>query len=99
MKILQGPTNESPNTRFAIEFDEFERNEYVRRFLEVFKAGLVEDELCELAYAIHCEIRHKHDLYIAVAERLEPRLRRALHEYAQCRGVWANRRVIPKVES
>lgn len=98
MKILQEPTHDSPDTRFAIEFDEFERNDYVRRFLEVFKSGLYEDELCAMAYAIHCEIRHKHELYIAVAERLEPKHRRALHEYSQCRGIWANRRIVPKLE-
>lgn len=84
--------------RGDIEFDEYERNEYVARFSEVFAAGHDEETLCEIAYGIHCEIRDKHDLYIAVADRLEARQRRALHEYAQCLGVWANRRILPKLE-
>lgn len=96
MKIIQ--ESDGINPRPTIEFDEYERNEYVRRFLEVFNADLDEQAMCSGVYAIHCEIANKHDLYIAVFDRLEARQRRALHEYAQCLGVWAHRRIVPKLE-
>lgn len=70
----------------SIEFEEFERNEYVSRFLGVFNADLTETEICAQAYEIHVEIRAKHDLYIAVADRLGSRFKSALHWYAECRG-------------
>ncbi|HYC01595.1 MAG TPA: hypothetical protein VEC57_20860 [Candidatus Limnocylindrales bacterium] len=85
MKIIQEDTAYlSP--RGTIEFDEYERNEYVARFLDAFKAGLTEEELCAKCYAIHLELRDKHDLYFAVFDKLETRQRSAIRWYAICRG-------------
>lgn len=74
------------NPRGDIQFDEYERNDFVARFLEAFNADISEAEQCARVYAIHLEIRHRCDLYIAVAENLSAGQRRALHVYAQCRG-------------
>ena len=84
--------------RGEIVFDEYERNRYLSRFLEVFTGGLSEEEICSKAYEIHCEIRHRHDLYIAVADRLEWKHKNALHLYAAARGVYANIPKKPKLE-
>lgn len=72
--------------QICIEFDSDERDAYVSRFLAVFNAGLAEDELCSRAYAIHLEIRARHDLYIAVSQVLTARQRSALRWYAACNG-------------
>jgi hypothetical protein len=85
MKIIQEPEHYL-DPRGTIEFDEYERNGYVSRFLAVFNSGLPEDEICTQAYAIHMEIATRPDLYIAVADRLGWRFKSALHWYSQCRG-------------
>lgn len=85
--------------RGEIVFDEYERNGYVSRFLEIFNSGLSEEEMCSKAYQIHCEIRNRHELYIAVNDRLEWKHKNALHLYAQARGVYANIPKRPKAEA
>jgi hypothetical protein len=73
--------------RGEIEFDEYERNAYVSRFLDVFNSDLTEQQMCEQAYGIHLELCTRHDLYIAVCDRLETRQRSALRIYAACKGI------------
>ena len=82
MEIIQ----ELGGPRGTIVFDEYERNAYVCRLLEVFNTGLTEEELCSRAYAIHLEICTRADLYIAVADRLSSRQRSAMHWYSTCKG-------------
>ncbi len=94
MKIIQ-ESEHYLDPRGTIEFDEYERNAYVQRFLDVFHSGLPEDEICSKAYAIHLEICSHADLYISVADRLGWRFKSALQWYAQCRGEY---RPIPKLK-
>lgn len=60
--------------------DHDECHEYVSRFLAAFRADADEDGLLDLLYAIHIEIRARHDLYFSVFERLTAAQRRAIHE-------------------
>lgn len=84
MKIIQ--ESEGINPRHTIEFDEFERNDYVGRFLDVFRSGLSEQEMCEQAYQIHLEICTNADLYIAVFDKLGWNEKEALRIYVAHRG-------------
>ncbi len=84
MKIVQ--ESEGINPRHTIEFDEFERNEYVGRFLDVFNSQLSEQEMCEQAYSIHLQVCPDHDLYIAVWDKLTWNHREALRIYAAHKG-------------
>ncbi len=72
--------------RGVIEFDEYERNAYVARLLEICNADLDDAQMCSRVYEVHLELRTRHCLYIAVADRLEPKHKRALHTYARCNG-------------
>lgn len=85
MKISE-ITRNGYDTQLFLEFDPRQCDAYVARFLAVFHADLSEEEMCRQAYEIHCEIRHQHGLYIAVADRLGSTIKAALHWYAQCRG-------------
>jgi hypothetical protein len=85
MKISE-ITGRASDTRIVLEFDVDQRDSYVARFLAVFHADLSEEEMCRQAYEIHCEVRHQHGLYIAIADRLGSKIKAALHWYSQCRG-------------
>jgi truncated hemoglobin YjbI len=67
--------------RGEIEFDEAERDRYVSQFLAAFYADVEEEKRAELVYAVHLQVRNKHDLYIAVSDKLGSTLRKALHGY------------------
>src|SRR5688572_27022014 len=85
MKISE-ITRNGYDAQLLLDFDPHQRDAYVARFLAVFHADLSEEEICMQAYEIHCEIRHQHGLYIAVADRLGSTIKAALHWYSQCRG-------------
>lgn len=51
-------------------FDPAERDKYVSRFIDAFNIDAEEIEIAKVVEAIHKEIAHKHDLYIAVGEGL-----------------------------
>jgi hypothetical protein len=87
MKIVQ-ESQQYLDPRGTIEFDEYERNEYVSRFLAIFNSGESEERICEKVYAVHIEVCTRSDLYIAVADRLSSRQRSALRWYAACRGTY-----------
>lgn len=67
--------------RGDIEFNEAERDQYVARFLAAFGADVEETDKAKLVYAVHLEVCHKYDLYIAVGDKLGATLRRAIHTY------------------
>jgi hypothetical protein len=52
------------------DFDPKERDKYVGRFLDAFNLDADEVEIARSVEAIHKEISHKHDLYIAVGDGL-----------------------------
>lgn len=62
-------------------YDQKERDKYVSRFLDAFNADTEEDKKAEAVYAIHMEIAHKSGLYIAVADALGAKYKRAIHTY------------------
>lgn len=62
------------------DFDPVERDEFVKRFLAAFDMDAEELEIAREVEAIHKEIAHKHDLYIAVGEGLGSK-RTAIRKY------------------
>lgn len=52
------------------KFDEKERDKYVSRFLDAFNLDSEEIEIAKAVEAVHKEISHRHDLYIAVGDGL-----------------------------
>ncbi len=87
MKIVQY----SHRSRHDIEFEEYERNAYVGRLLDIFNSGSTEEDICARAYDVHLELATKPDLYIAVFDKIGSRYRSAMHWYSQCRGVYVPR--------
>jgi hypothetical protein len=62
------------------DFDPKERDKYVGRFLDAFNLDLEEIEIAKAVEAVHKEISHKHDLYIAVGDGLGAK-RTAIRKY------------------
>lgn len=62
------------------DFDPKERDKYVSRFLDVFNLDLEEIDIARAVEAVHKEIAHRHDLYIAVGEGLGAK-RTAIRKY------------------
>lgn len=52
------------------DFDPKERDKYVSRFLDAFDLDAEEVDIAKAVEAIHKEIAHRHDLYIAVGDGL-----------------------------
>lgn len=65
-------TDERPLQPFGtIQFDEYERNEYVSRLLQLLKSTCEGTEMREQVYEVHQELATRHDLYMAVWSKLE----------------------------
>lgn len=62
-------------------FDPAERDKYVSRFTDAFNLDKEESDIAAAVYAVHTEIAHKHDLYIAVADQLGSRGKSAVRKY------------------
>jgi hypothetical protein len=58
-----------------------DRDKYVSRFLDAFNLDGTEDDKARAVFAVHKEIAHKTDLYIAVGDELGSKLKAALHSY------------------
>lgn len=78
-KSLKSDPRGEPHERD--EYDPKERDKYVSRFTEAFNLDVDEDKKAAAVYAIHLEIAHKHGLYIAVADALGAKYKRAIHNY------------------
>jgi hypothetical protein len=63
------------------QFDPAERDKYVGRFTDAFNLDKEESEIAKAVYSIHLEIAHKSGLYIAVADALGAKYKRAIHNY------------------
>lgn len=64
-------------------FDPTERDKYVSRFTDAFNIDKEEPEIAAAVYAVHAEIAHKHDLYIAVGDTLGSKYKSALRKYVE----------------
>lgn len=64
-------------------FDPAERDKYVSRFTDAFNLDKEEADIAAAVYAVHTEIAHKHDLYIAVGDQLGSRGKSALRKYVE----------------
>lgn len=62
-------------------FDPAERDKYVGRFTDAFNLDREEPEIAAAVFAIHQEIAHRHDLYIAVGDALGARHKNAIRKY------------------
>jgi hypothetical protein len=62
-------------------FDPKERDKYASRFTEALNLDKEEADIAAAVYAIHTEIAHKHDLYIAVGDALGTKYKNALRKY------------------
>lgn len=63
------------------DFDPKERDKYVSRFMDAFNLDKEEPEIAAAVFAIHTEIAHKHDLYIAVGDGLGSKYKNAIRKY------------------
>lgn len=64
-------------------FDPAERDKYVSRFTDAFNLDKEEPDIAAAVYAVHTEIAHKHDLYIAVGDALGSKYKNALRKYVE----------------
>lgn len=63
------------------DFNPKERDKYVSRFTDALNLDKEEADIAAAVYAIHTEIAHKHDLYIAVGDALGTKYKNALRKY------------------
>jgi hypothetical protein len=63
------------------DFDPKERDRYVSRFTDAMNMDKEEPDIAAAVYAIHTEIAHKHDLYIAVGDALGSKYKNAIRKY------------------
>jgi hypothetical protein len=52
------------------DFDPAERDKYVSRFMDAMTMDKDEETKASAVFAVHTEVAHKHDLYIAIADAL-----------------------------
>lgn len=67
------------------DYDPAERDKYVSRFMDAFNLDKEEPEIAAAVHALHLEIAHKTDLYIATADALAAthgtRFKNAIRKY------------------
>lgn len=67
------------------DFDPKERDKYVGRFMDAFNMDAEDPVIAEAVYAIHMEVAHRHDLYIAIADSLGSKYKNAIRKYLDIR--------------
>lgn len=67
-KSLKTDPRGEPHERLPV--DQAERDKFVSRFMDAMQMDKEEPEIAAAVYAIHLDVAHKHDLYIAIADEL-----------------------------
>lgn len=75
MAIITQTDDRSLQPFGTIEFDEFERNEYVSRFLRLIVSADEEASMAAKVFNVHQELSTRHDLYMAVWSKMDSRQR------------------------